>query len=166
MLHSHRKGKPFLTVLSRRNGMRGTACSQNCKASQLPGLALNSHKTLAEQYFLQFLLLHKIWYYNVGLEGLVLKKENMEGAFIYPFSILFKIMWMMPSLVPILRLASVPGKVNSVFEVLLMIYRNFCVGSMWNVNKEKSPSLSWAFLGWHDLHESGKRWTEAPTETT
>lgn len=153
-------------VLSRRNGMGGIACSQKCKASQLPGLALNSHKTLAGKYFLQFLLLHKIWCYNVGLGGLVLKKKKMEGTFIYPFSILFKIMWMILSLVLILRLVSVPGKINSVFKVLLMIYRIFFVGSMWNVNKEKRPSLSWAFLGWHDLHDSGKWWTEGPTETT
>lgn len=49
---------------------------------------------------------------------------------------------MILSLVLILRLVSVPGKVNSVFKVLLMIYRIFFVGSMWNVNKERRPSLS------------------------
>lgn len=32
---------------------------------------------------------------------------------------------MMLTLMLTIRLASVPGKVNSVFELLLMIYRNF-----------------------------------------
>lgn len=65
----------------------------------------------------------------------------MEGAFIYPF-IIFKTTRMTLSVMLTIRLASLPGIVNSVFELLLMIYRNFFVASMWNVNKERSPSLS------------------------
>ena len=42
----------------------------------------------------------------------------------------------MMSLVLTLRSASVPDLVNSIFEVLLMVYRNFFAGSMWSVNKE------------------------------
>lgn len=43
----------------------------------------------------------------------------------------------MMSLVLILRSAFVPDPVNSAFEVPLMVYRNFFVGGMWSVNKER-----------------------------
>lgn len=68
------------------------------------------------------------------------------------------------SLLLILRSVSVPDPVNSVFEVLLMVYRNFFVGGMWSVNKERGgvPVLTWAFMGWFSLHESVKWLTEAP----
>lgn len=86
----------------------------------------------------------------------------MEPSFI-PLLFCFRPHEWMMSLVLILKSASVPDPVNSIFEVSLMVYGSFFAGGMWSVNKKGGvPVLSWAFMGCLDLHESGKWLTEAP----